>query len=117
MYSVKIYVAFSSLNVAQPFLTLFVIQCRVFSPFVVLNGKRLFIESRRKGGNELKTIFSHLFPHFFLSLSNPTALKHSPSKRKSLSRVAQQRSTESEADSHGKPDPRLLRLIARKVFI
>lgn len=70
MYSVKIYVAFSSLNVAQPFLTLFVIQCRVFSPFVVLNGKRLFIESRRKGGNELKTIFSHLFPRFSLSFQS-----------------------------------------------
>lgn len=36
-------------------------------------------------------VFAYLF----------AALKHSPSKRKSLSKVAAQRSTESEAESHG----------------
>lgn len=52
----------------------------------------------------------HIFPDInfslciFLFFSSPffsAALKHSPSKRKSLSKVAHQKSTESEADSHG----------------
>lgn len=62
-----------------------------FRTFIVFKIKFAFLQALR-----LKIFFSDL------SLLPLAALKHSPSKRKSLSRVAQQRSTESEADSHGK---------------
>lgn len=47
-------------------------------------------------------IFLFFVSSFFPYVPILAALKHSPSKRKSLSKVAAQRSTESEADSHGK---------------
>lgn len=79
------------------------LSCITFFPFILSH--HVYSHSAAPAISMMKLLSQSIFHFcillFFFLFLPKTALKHSPSKRKSLSKVAHQKSTESEADSHG----------------